>query len=225
MEVNAHSFLPAISLKDAIQSLTEPDVLMITALIGGKVPKHLFMTENKMEPAPASRSSGSGSSRTGTTTSGPQNSVAAVKKQVLNRDATFGGHASSLQSARMAASLVSTEASLLQLKASQVLSEPEQSTLFALLHDYDKGMVTVEYLVQKITSLFKVSAGRIVLVGTNETNEHTIYFFLDLCFGQPRTVLMVVLPLSLHRPIRGLRATFRLRIPLEAACYYLSNVC
>lgn len=153
---------------------------MITALIGGKVPKHLFMTENKMEPAPASRSSGSGSSKTGATTSGPQNSVAAVKKQVLNRDATFGGHASSLQSARMAASLVSTEASLLQLKASQVLSEPEQSTLFALLHDYDKGMVTVEYLVQKITSLFKVSAGRIVLVGTNETNEHTIYFFLDL---------------------------------------------
>lgn len=150
---------------------------MITALIGGKVPKHLFMTENKMEPAPASRSSGSGSSRTGATTSGPQNSVAAVKKQVLNRDATFGGHASSLQSARMAASLVSTEASLLQLKASQVLSEPEQSTLFALLHDYDKGMVTVEYLVQKITSLFKVSAGRIVLVGTN---EHAIYFFLDL---------------------------------------------
>ena len=222
MEVNAHSFLPAISLKDAIQSLTEPDVLMITAIIGGKVPKHLFMTENKMEPAPASRSSRSGSSRTGTTTSGPQNSVAAVKKQVLNRDATFGGHASSLQSARMAASLVSTEASLLQLKASQVLSEPEQSTLFALLHDYDKGMVTVEYLVQKITSLFKVSAGRIVLVGTN---EHAIYFFLDLCFGQPRTVLMVVLPLSLHRPIRGLRATFRLRIPLEAACYYLSNVC
>lgn len=214
--------MPAISLKDAIQSLTEPDVLMITALIGGKVPKHLFMTENKMEPAPASRSSGSGSSRTGATTSGPQNSVAAVKTQVLNRDATFGGHASSLQSARMAASLVSTEASLLQLKASQVLSEPEQSTLFALLHDYDKGMVTVEYLVQKITSLFKVSAGRIVLVGTN---EHAIYFFLDLCFGQPRTVLMVVLPLSLHRPIRGLRATFRLRILLEAACFYLSNIC
>lgn len=155
---------------------------MITALIGGKVPKHLFMTENKMEPAPASRSSGSGSSRTGATTSGPQNSVAAVKKQVLNRDATFGGHASSLQSARMAASLVSTEASLLQLKASQVLSEPEQSTLFALLHDYDKGMVTVEYLVQKITSLFKVSAGRIVLVGTNETNEHAIYLFFGPFF-------------------------------------------
>ena len=110
LEVNAQSFLPSIGLKDAIAALTEPDVLMITALIGGKVPKHLFMTD-RMEsvapaatakPRPGAAAGGGGGGGGGGSAGGARNSAAAVTKQVLNRDATFGSHASSLQSARMA---------------------------------------------------------------------------------------------------------------------------
>ena len=172
MEVNAQSFLPTIGLKDAIQALTEPDVLMITALIGGKVPKHLFMTD-RMETVP--KAGGTASAATagaaagaaaagGGGSGGARNSTAAVTKQVLNRDAKFGSHASSLQSARMAASLTSTEASLLQLKAAQVLPDADQEALFGLLHDYEKGRVMVDYLVAKFIVLCKVSADRLVLV-------------------------------------------------------------
>ena len=173
MEVNAQSFLPTIGLKDAIQALTEPDVLMITALIGGKVPKHLFMTD-RMETVPkaggtasaatAGAGAGAAAAAGGGGSGGARNSTAAVTKQVLNRDAKFGSHASSLQSARMAASLTSTEASLLQLKAAQVLPDADQEALFGLLHDYEKGRVMVDYLVAKFIVLCKVSADRLVLV-------------------------------------------------------------
>ena len=168
--MNAQSFLPTIGLKDAIQALTEPDVLMITALIGGKVPKHLFMTD-RMETVPkvggtasAATAGAAAAAAGGGGSGGARNSTAAVTKQVLNRDAKFGSHASSLQSARMAASLTSTEASLLQLKAAQVLPDADQEALFGLLHDYEKGRVMVDYLVAKFIVLCKVSADRLVLV-------------------------------------------------------------
>ena len=169
--MNAQSFLPTIGLKDAIQALTEPDVLMITALIGGKVPKHLFMTD-RMETVPkvggtasaATAGAAAAAAAGGGGSGGARNSTAAVTKQVLNRDAKFGSHASSLQSARMAASLTSTEASLLQLKAAQVLPDADQEALFGLLHDYEKGRVMVDYLVAKFIVLCKVSADRLVLV-------------------------------------------------------------
>jgi hypothetical protein len=49
---NGLSFKPSITLSAAIAALTEPHLLMITAVIGKKVPKHLYVV-GEMESVPS----------------------------------------------------------------------------------------------------------------------------------------------------------------------------
>jgi hypothetical protein len=49
---NGLSFKPSITLSAAIAALTEPHLLMITAVIGKKVPKHLYVV-GEMETVPS----------------------------------------------------------------------------------------------------------------------------------------------------------------------------
>ena len=45
LEVNGRTFLPKILLADAIKALTASEILMVTALVGARVPKHLYLMD------------------------------------------------------------------------------------------------------------------------------------------------------------------------------------